>query len=116
MTKQEALNHLLPHKGKKVIVSIKKVSASGMTRKMDFYVIEKVSYGNDYLININDKIALIAGYKQDKNDYIIVRGCGMDMVFSVLSNFNYAISELIDGERTKNYSKYFFDAEHYQLI
>lgn len=106
LTKQE-----LSYKDRQVIAVIKSVSASGMTRKIDFYV-----NNGDRLENINDFICKVANYKLDKNYRIIVNGCGMDMIFSVLSNFNYAISSIIDGKQTNNYSTYFFNANNYQLL
>ncbi len=106
------LKDLKRYKNKQIIATIESVSASGMTRKISFYVVCK----GQRLECLNDEIGLVAGYKLDKNGYLIVRGCGMDMVFSVLSTFNYAISKIIDGKQTKNYSTYFFDADHYQLI
>lgn len=111
MTKKE-LKHFLKYRNKQVFVNITKVSKSGMTRKMRFYVINK----NHQLERINYEISVIADYKLDLNSDLIVKGCGMDMVFSVLSNFNYAISKILDGKQTKNYATYFFDANHYQLI
>lgn len=80
----------------------------------------EILYKNKPVANVfiddNDGNPKIVGYKLDKDYRVIVSGCGMDMVFSVLSNFNYAISEIIDGKRTDNYSKYFFDANNYQLL
>lgn len=116
LTKDD-LKELMPYKGKQVIACIQKVSKSGMTRKIDFFLINNGKYWpSDSLININNWIEQVAGYSVDKNGCVIVSGCGMDIIFSVLSNFNYAISEIIDGKRTDNYSSYFFDANHYQKI
>lgn len=108
---EDKIKTLLKYRGKRVVVNIKSVSRSGMTRKMDFYVL----YKND-LVRINGAIEDIAGYKLDKNGAVIVGGCGMDMVFSVLSNFNYAISTKINKKMTKNYSTFFFNADHYKLL
>ena len=114
MTKQDLKTlGILAYKNKPIMATIKSVSASGMTRKISFYAMGK---GYKRAMCLNSEISLIAGYKLDKNGYLIVYGCGMDMVFSVLSQFNYAISTIIDGKQTKNYSKYFFDADNYQLI
>lgn len=105
------IKSFLKYKGKQIVVVIKTVSKSGMMRKMDFYVI----YKND-LVRINGAIEDIADYKLDRNGSVIVSGCGMDMVFSVLSNFNYAISTKINKKMTKNYSTFFFNANNYKLI
>lgn len=105
------IDGFLKYRGKQVVVVIKSVSSSGMMRKMDFYVI----YKND-LVRINGAIERIADYKLDKNGSVIVGGCGMDMIFSVLSNFNYAISTKINKKMTKNYSTFFFNANLYKLL
>jgi len=80
------LQKLNDMKGRQMVCSIVSVSKSGMTRKMNFYYIND----ND-LVYCNDLIEIIAGYKRDKNHCIIVGGCGMDMVFSVLYNFNMSL-------------------------
>ncbi len=106
-------------RGKKIACNIVSVSRSGMTRKMRFYACV-----DDDIKEITYLIGAIAGYSQDKNHDLIVGGCGMNMIFSVLSNFNYAmakydtgksITELLEskecGERI--YDKYFINADQY---
>ena len=70
-------------KGEKIYCVIKSVSNSGMTRRMVFYV----QLQNE-LYYLNDIIAKLTGFKIDKNGYLVVQGCGMDMVFEVLYLFN----------------------------
>lgn len=109
-------------KNKKIVCSIKSVSASGMTRKMDFYALI-----NNELVYINHLISAIAGYKRDKNHCLIVGGCGMDMIFSVLSNFNYAMAPLVTGKDLKTlldskecgervYDTYYINANNYKML
>jgi hypothetical protein len=111
-------------RGQKVYCNIKRVSQSGMTRKMSFYAF---STKHNELANINYLIAGIAEYGQDKNNDLIVGGCGMDMVFSVLSNFNYAMARLDTGKSIQDllktgecgeriYDKYFFNANDYRTL
>lgn len=106
-------------RGKKVFCNIVSVSKSGMSRKMRFYIIE-----NDDLRNITHLISEIAGYKMDNDYNLKVSGCGMNMIFSVLSNFNYAMAQLDTGKtltellKTKEcgeriYDNYFIDANYY---
>ena len=80
-----------------------------MQRKMMFYALR-----DNRLNDITQEIANIAGYKV-KDGQMIVGGCGMDMVFSVLSNLNYEMQEREQGKR-ENYGSYFIDANKYQLI
>lgn len=98
-----------------VAVNIKSVSKSGMTRKIDFYIV-----CNNKLIFINNLIAKIAGYRQDKNRSLIVGGCGMDMVFSVLYDFNMSMLHL-KGHKRNDFSHsenccFWLDSNNYQLL
>jgi len=109
-------------KGKRIVCKIASVSRSGMTRKMSFYVLIK-----NELVYINHIISAVAGYNRDKNHNLIVGGCGMDMIFSVLSNFNYAMAPLVTGKdltvllKTKEcgehiYDVYYINANNYKMI
>ena len=90
-----------------------------MMRRMEFFASGYNRIGRD--------IAIICGYSYDIDKGMAVGGCGMDMVFSVLSNLNYAmathdtnkdISELLKtkecGERI--YDTYFTNANRYNLL
>jgi hypothetical protein len=112
------LNILRNIQGQKIYCNITKVSNLGMTRKMRFFSIPK-GQANEDLINITHLISIIADYKLDKNHDLIVSGCGMDMIFSVLSNFNYAMARFNnyqkkEGERI--YDTYWIDADHYNTL
>lgn len=102
-------------KNKQIVCSIQSVSRSGMTRKMDFYFIS-----DNQLIYCNKIIAEIAGYKRDKKGSLIVSGCGMDMIFSVLYNFNISMLKL-KGFTMKDHShsencKFWIDSSNYRLV
>lgn len=110
-------------RGGQVLCVIKSISKSGMTRKMKFFTID--SKGE--LHRITHLISKTTSFKLDKNDCLIVKGCGMDMGFHVLSNFNYKMAEYDTGKtivellKTKEcgeriYDKYFFDANAYTLL
>ena len=69
---------------KLIITSIKKVSASGMSRVITYNYFDK----ENNLRCIDSLISNICGYKQDKKTWgLTVGGCGMDMIFAVLNNF-----------------------------
>lgn len=98
-------------KDKRLAAKIQSVSRSGLSRQMKFY-------GTDFF-DLTDAISMLAGYPM-KNDCISVSGCGMDMIFSVLTNVNYAAMK-IDGASTgvspdKGYAGYCVDANNYRLI
>lgn len=102
-------------KDKQIVCSIQSVSKSGMTRKMDFYFIT-----DNQLIYCNKLIAEIAGYNRDKKGSLIVKGCGMDMIFSVLYNFNMSVLKL-KGFTHKDHThsencKFWIDSNNYKLI
>lgn len=100
-------------KGCKVICVIKSVSRSGMCRKMQFYVL----YDNQ-LIWLNPTIRDIANYKLDKDRNVIVNGCGMDMIFNTLYNFNCAMiqKDLVTDISHADRCRYYFDANNYYHI
>ena len=58
-----------------LVISIKNVSRSGMSRQMTVGVIR-----NNQLYNITYYVNDLLGYSNRKN-YVLVRGCGMDMTF-----------------------------------
>ena len=59
---------------------IRKVSTSGMTRHMDFFVHEK-----DGLRCVTYGMSVILGWRYYKGN-LVVNGCGMDMVFHTVDS------------------------------
>lgn len=60
---------------------IRRVSASGMSRVIDFYVIK-----NNSLYWLSGAISMVTFFKLDKNlRGLRVQGCGMDMTYHVVS-------------------------------
>ena len=96
-------------KNKRVYACVMSRSSNGMSRNIRMFTLrgEYPSYN----------IALVLeqlGYKMHKNTYDIkVNGCGMDMIFHLLSNLNYAMHDLDLAlgfrkrkSRTRIYDKY----------
>ena len=81
----DELRALLPE-GSRVYCVLRHVSNSGMTRNIDFYAIK-----GDRPIWLSSQIAFLCGYRTAKTRGLIVRGCGMDMGFSVVCNLAYAL-------------------------
>ena len=114
-TKLAAYENLKEFRGQRVAAVVKKVSKSGMTRHIEFYADNHRRIGYD--------IAKLLDYPY--GDYgVKVGGCGMDMIFHVLSNVNYVMATLDTGKtiqellKTKEcgeriYDNYFFDADRY---
>lgn len=72
-------------KNKRVYATVLHVSNTGMSRVIKFMVVTR--RGN--VLNINNLIHRITGYKHDNNYYgLRVYGCGMDMIFNTLYNVN----------------------------
>jgi len=107
----EKINTVRGFKGSEIYCNIVKVSASGMTRKMKFYSIKE-----NRLINITDEFAAICDYTMDKDYNLIVPGCGMDMVFSVITSLNKRIALLDNISTHDTYSTYIFNANEYKII
>ena len=114
----QAWEYLQQFRNKPVAASVKSVSRSGMNRRIEFYA--------DGYNRIGWAIATCLGDSHNDKG-ISVGGCGMDMVFSVLSNFNYFAAQKDTGKTiqemlktgecgTHIYDKYFFDADRYSTI
>ena len=111
-------------RGRKIYADVTSVSRSGMSRHIKYACII-----DDELRNITYLIARLTGCRYDrrKNEGLFVRGCGMDMIFAVLSDFNYVMAKIDTGKdvmellKTKEcgdriYDKYFRDANNYGSI
>ena len=68
---------------------IRDVSRSGMARSIDFFVIV-----DNQLVCITYKLHVVLGYRMAKHSGLYVQGCGMDMIFEVVSNLQRAIPGL----------------------
>jgi hypothetical protein len=116
--KVEAYESLKKYRGAQVGAVIKSVSRSGMARRIEFYAgdMHRITWDISQLLEypLNDK-------------GMLVTGCGMDMVFSVLSNLNYAMAQRDTGKtlqellKTKEcgeriYDTYFINANNYRLL
>jgi len=120
--RNEAIQRIQAFRGLKIYANVVHISRSGMTRHIKFYA-EKAGT----LDRITYSIAKILDYRVAKDDGLIVNGCGMDMIFSVLSNLNYTMAQVDTGKtiqellQTKEfgvhiYDKYFFDANSYVML
>jgi len=118
--KEEAIKFLEQYRGQNFACCIKSVSRSGMSRRMEFYAkdFQRIGY---YIARVIDY-----PYNVDKGG-IQVNGCGMDMVFHVLSSLNYAMARIDTGKtipellETKEcgihiYDEYFTNANRYTLL
>ncbi|KKS59074.1 MAG: hypothetical protein UV26_C0030G0006 [candidate division WWE3 bacterium GW2011_GWF2_42_42] len=96
---------------KNIYCNICSVSKSGISRKMKFYTVFKGK-----IINCTVLIASVLDNKTNFQGEIKVSGCGMDMVYHVLTNFNYAICKKLTGKLTKNYNDFWVNADKYGRI
>ena len=79
--------HLKP--GCMVYSLVRHVSSSGMSRRISFFRVDKKT---GQIVNIDNSVSIIAGYKQATNaPGLVVSGCGMDMAFSVVYNLGSAL-------------------------
>jgi len=77
-----------------IIVQQTKVARSGMSRRLELYVMAK-----NELIRITYSVAQLMGSSINSNG-ILVTGCGMDMHFATVSNLSYY---LFGGKKLKNF-------------
>lgn len=80
-----------PQKDNTIVASIKHISSSGMNRDIAFAMI--TSQGR--LFNITYCMSLLDEHKLNDNHTIRVGGCGMDMIFHSLYNFNGQVIRLL---------------------
>ena len=89
--KEHAVRYIKACKENRLMCNITHVSASGMTRHMKFFEMNKSNkqyhvYNFWYLFNA-------LGYKS-KRDSFVVGGCGMDMVFATHYNIIHKLHNL----------------------
>jgi hypothetical protein len=86
--KAEAVAQLLKilKPGQTVYTVLRHVSSSGMTRRIDLYVIQ----GKQPRF-ISGYVARALEYRQHKSGGLIVGGCGMDMGFHLVHSLGYAL-------------------------
>lgn len=117
---ETALKSIEKARGKQIAVNIVNVSRSGMSRQLKFYT--------EGFQDITKDIAVITGNRyNNQSNTLTVSGCGMDMVFSVLSNLNYMMAKYDTGKSIQEllktgecgvriYDNYFVNANHYTRL
>lgn len=79
MSENEWLKNLIDSKAP-ILVIIKSVAKSGMTRSMELYIME-----DDVPLRITHIIAKLGEFRTNKDYYLTIKGSGMDMVSHVIS-------------------------------
>ena len=100
MTKNEAIEHLKKNikPGDKIFTSMKSVSRSGMSRKLQAFVIR-----DNEPWNISGYVAAAIGLPLDRDIFAVkISGCGMDMGFELVYQLGYALWPKGDGKFTRN--------------
>jgi hypothetical protein len=72
--------------GDRVYSVLRHVSASGMSRRIDFYAIK-----DGAPVYLSGAMAGLLSYKRHKQGGLVVTGCGMDMGFHVVSGLAYRL-------------------------
>lgn len=118
---KELLEYMEQFRGKRFLAIINRVSKSGMSRRIEFYAPDSAGV----ICRIGADVAKLLRYTYNIDQGgMLVKGCGMDMIFSVLSQLNYKMAELDTGKtlqellKTKEcgeriYDNYFTDANNY---
>jgi hypothetical protein len=108
------------YRGAKLKAEVVSVSRTGMSRRLRFYAACLDRNGKPNIVDITWLLARLGNYGMNDSG-LRVDGCGMDMCFSVISNFNYLAAMHFTGKtiaellKTKEcgehiYDDYFFDA------
>lgn len=85
---KEYLKALLPP-GSEVLTLVRSVSRSGMSRVIDFFVIDPADHGLKW---ISSYVAKVLGHNLSRGDQgIRIHGCGMDMCFHSVYSLSRAL-------------------------
>lgn len=69
----------------RLLCTVKRVSSSGMSRLIRVYEIQNDENGRPHILQFNGFLGQVGWTFSDKDNAIRVVGCGMDMVFHLLS-------------------------------
>jgi len=95
------IKSLLKGTNKRVIASVKKVSQSGMSRTISFHI-----YNKGHLYCLNYSISKLVDLPLTDQG-VRVSGCGMDMIFHIITCINYKAMELDNYKgHVKRYDNY----------
>ena len=100
LEKQQAINSLknifdsMPQEKRVIYCVLRSVSASGMSRVIDFYTVI-----NDRPSYLSGLIRKALGYRMAKRGGLVVGGCGMDMGFHVV----YTVASVLYGGNRGGY-------------
>ena len=90
---KDELRKILSH-GDRIYCVLRHVSASGMSRTIDFYVIKE-----NRPIWLTGYMGAALGYKRGKHDRgLVISGCGMDMGFHAV----YCLARILYGNNNPN--------------
>tara|TARA_R100001086_G_C11789647_1_gene245835 strand:- start:68 stop:448 length:381 start_codon:yes stop_codon:yes gene_type:complete len=88
---ERQLNDLMFQK-QEIYSIIRHVSSSGMTRHISFFIIDNLKEPNR-IVFIDNLISDYLDYKPNSSyTGLVVRGCGMDMAFSVVNHLQVKMS------------------------
>ncbi len=112
---KEAYDFLISVKGYQIYARIVSVAKSGLSRRMEFAIVK-----DNHILNITQNIATALAEPYDYGRGMNVKGCGMDMIFYILTQLNYALANHegrpISGEGNAkfSYANAYFDANKYR--
>jgi hypothetical protein len=97
--------------GDTVYTTVKRVSASGMSRAISCYIVSK----DKRIVELDWYISRVSDRKIHKNGGVIIGGCGMDMGFAMVYNLGRAMYpegfKLRKGQYGRNGDKSGFDKD-----
>lgn len=70
----------------KVVCTVLQVSASGMSRQV---MVQTIVDGT--IRDVSSRVAEVLGWRQTKRRFVVVSGCGMDMLFHTRDSLSYAL-------------------------
>ena len=87
----QALNNFGCEDGTTIYTTVRSVAKSGMSRAISCFIIATEADGSQYIQSIDYFIGIALGLKRHKDGGLIVRGCGMDMGYKIVSDLSHLI-------------------------
>ncbi len=76
---------------RQIFAIVRKVAASGMSRKIDFYCFQKDEKYGFQKFYLNYDMSILCGFNRDKKGELIFRGYGTDFAEDAIQSLSYAL-------------------------
>ena len=71
-----------------IYTTIRSLAKSGMSRAISCFIVTTEADGSNYIQCVDYLVGIALGLKRHKDGGLIVRGCGMDMGYKIVSDLS----------------------------